>query len=42
VVNLAADYTRWLEAALELLEPLSEAERAGVMSENTRRIYQLT
>ena len=41
VVNLAADYRRWLEAALELLQPLTAGERAAVMSENTRRIYRL-
>lgn len=41
VVNLAADYRRWLEAALELLRPLSAGERAAVMSGNARRIYRL-
>ncbi len=42
VVNLAASYGRWLETALELLEPLSAGERAAVMGDNTRRIYGLT
>lgn len=41
VVNLAANYRRWLETALELLEPLSVDERADVLSENARRIYRL-
>jgi len=41
VVNLAANYRRWLETALELLEPLSAGERAAVMSDNARRIYRL-
>jgi L-fuconolactonase len=41
VVNLAANYTRWLETALDFLAPLSENERAGIMSQNTRRIYRL-
>ncbi|HEY5090724.1 MAG TPA: amidohydrolase family protein, partial [Polyangia bacterium] len=42
VVNLAASYGRWLEVALELLEPLSAGERAAVLCDNTRRIYRLT
>jgi L-fuconolactonase len=42
VVNLAADYRRWLETALELLGELSATERAAVMSENARRIYRLS
>ncbi len=41
VVNLAANYRRWLETALELLEPLAAGERAAVLSENARRIYRL-
>jgi len=41
VVNLAANYRRWLETTLELLEPLSAGERADVLSENARRIYRL-
>jgi L-fuconolactonase len=41
VVNLAASYRRWLEVALELLDPLSAGERAAVMGDNTRRIYGL-
>lgn len=41
VVKLAASYRRWLEVALELLEPLSAAERAAVLGENARRIYRL-
>jgi predicted TIM-barrel fold metal-dependent hydrolase len=40
-VNLAANYNRWLETALELLAPLSNGERAAVMSDNARRIYRL-
>jgi L-fuconolactonase len=42
VVTLAASYRRWLETALELLEPLSVDERAAVLSDNARRIYRLT
>jgi predicted TIM-barrel fold metal-dependent hydrolase len=42
VVNLVANYSRWLETALALLAPLSAAERAAVMSENARRIYRLS
>ena len=42
VVNLAANYHRWLETALAFLAPLSAAERAAVMSENARRIYRLS
>jgi L-fuconolactonase len=41
VVDLAASYRRWLETALELLEPLSATERAAVMATNARRIYRL-
>lgn len=41
VVNLAANYRRWLETALALLAPLSPEERAAVMSDNARRIYRL-
>jgi L-fuconolactonase len=41
VVKLAASYRRWLEVALELLEPLSAAERAAVLGGNARRIYRL-
>ena len=42
VVNLAANYRRWLETALELLAPLSAGERAAVLSDNARRIYRLS
>ena len=41
VMNLATNYRRWLETALELLELLSAGERADVLSENARRIYRL-
>jgi L-fuconolactonase len=41
VVKLAASYRRWLDAALELLAPLTSAERAAVLGENARRIYRL-
>lgn len=41
VVKLASSYTRWLDAALALLAPLSPAERAAVMSTNGQRIYRL-
>jgi L-fuconolactonase len=41
VVNLATNYARWLETALDFLAPLSEKERAAIMSQNARRIYRL-
>jgi L-fuconolactonase len=41
VVKLAASYRRWLDVTRELLEPLSDAERAAVMGENARRVYRL-
>lgn len=41
VVNLAAGYRRWLETALEFLQPLPAGERAAVLSDNARRIYRL-
>jgi L-fuconolactonase len=41
VVNLATSYRRWLQTALELLQPLSAGERAAVLSDNARRIYRL-
>jgi L-fuconolactonase len=41
VVNLAASYRRWLETALEFLQPLPAGERAAVLSDNARRIYRL-
>jgi L-fuconolactonase len=40
VVNLAADYGRWLDTALDFLAPLSQNERGAIMSENARRIYR--
>jgi L-fuconolactonase len=39
VVNLAGGYDRWREAALELLAPLSEADRQAVLGGNAERIY---
>lgn len=41
VLKLAASYPRWLEVAVELLEPLSDAERAALLGENARRVYRL-
>jgi L-fuconolactonase len=41
VVKLAADYRRWLQTALDFLAPLSENERAAILSDNARRIYRL-
>ena len=41
VVNLAASYRRWLEAALELLAPLSTPDRTAILSTNAKRIYRL-
>jgi L-fuconolactonase len=42
VVKLAASYSRWLETALELLAPLSPAERDAIFSGNARRVYRLS
>ena len=42
VVKLASTYTRWLDAALALLQPLPPAERDAVLSANARRIYRLS
>jgi L-fuconolactonase len=41
VVDLAASYRRWLDAALELLAALPEEQRAAIMCENTRRVYRM-
>jgi L-fuconolactonase len=41
VALLASDYARWLDAARQLLQGLSPAERANVMGENARRFYRL-
>jgi L-fuconolactonase len=41
VVDLAASYGRWLDAALELLAPLSPDERQAVLSDNAGRVYRL-
>jgi L-fuconolactonase len=41
VVNLAANYQRWLDTVLDFLAPLSPDERNAVLSENARRIYRL-
>ena len=42
VVKLSADYRRWLDAALELLAPLSAPERTAILSTNSKRIYRLS
>jgi L-fuconolactonase len=42
VVNLAANYTRWLDTALALLERLTVGERAAVLGGTARRIYKLS
>jgi L-fuconolactonase len=39
VVNLAADYDRWFEAALSLLADLTDSEREAVLGGNAERIY---
>jgi L-fuconolactonase len=39
VVNLAGGYHRWREAALELLDDLSDAEKAAILGGNAARIY---
>ena len=41
VLNLAADYDRWMEISGELLSALSPAERANIMGENAARFYNL-
>jgi L-fuconolactonase len=40
VVNLAANYGRWLDTALDFLAPLSQNERGAIMADNARRIYR--
>lgn len=42
VLNLAADYARWLDASASLLADLAEAERAAVLGANACRLYGLT
>jgi L-fuconolactonase len=39
VVNLAGGYDRWREATLQLIESLSEAERAAVLGGTAARVY---
>ena len=39
VVNRAGGYDRWREAALALVAPLSETERAAILGGNAARIY---
>ena len=41
VLNLAADYKRWLAVSDELLAPLGAAEQRFVMGENAAAFYQL-
>ncbi len=41
VVNLAGGFARWREASLELLAPLTEAERRGILGDNAARFYGL-
>lgn len=40
-LELAADYARWRAVSLELLNGLSERERAAVLGGNAERIYSL-
>lgn len=42
VVKLAATYQRWLDTALELIEPLSTANREAILSGNAHRVYRLS
>lgn len=39
VVNLAGGYSRWREAALQLIGGLSAAERAAILGGNAARVY---
>jgi L-fuconolactonase len=39
VVNLAGGYDRWREATQELIDSLSEAEKAAILGGNAARIY---
>jgi L-fuconolactonase len=41
VMTLNADYGRWLDAAQELIAPLSESDRRAVMGLNAMRFYRL-
>jgi L-fuconolactonase len=41
MAKIASGYTRWLDAALALLEPLGAAERRAVLADNARRVYRL-
>ena len=42
VVKLAASYQRWLDTALEFIDPLPRAEREAILSANARRVYRLS
>jgi L-fuconolactonase len=41
VVNLAADYVRWIAATEALLAPLALADRAAILGGNAQRFYGL-
>ncbi len=41
VMTLNADYGRWLDAAKQLISPLSPADRSGIMDRNAARFYRL-
>ena len=42
VVKLAASYQRWLDTVLDLIEPLSTANREAILSGNAHRVYRLS
>jgi L-fuconolactonase len=42
VVKLAASYQRWLDTALDLVEPLPPAQREAILSGTARRVYRLS
>jgi L-fuconolactonase len=41
VMTLNADYGRWLDAAKELISPLSPADQSAIMGRNAARFYRL-
>jgi L-fuconolactonase len=41
VMLLNADYARWLDAAKQLIAPLSASQQAGIMSRNAVSLYRL-
>ncbi|MBP8272590.1 MAG: amidohydrolase family protein, partial [Sphaerotilus sp.] len=42
VLNLAADYTRWIDVSETLIAPLSADEQDAIRCANAARFYDLT